>query len=988
MKQHRERESELHAQLFCVQHDPLASRILRHMSSAGSGDGIGNILEKLRWFCSGGNAAQPGHVEGNGRASAGEGEDGEWGGVKADAKAKDERAELETEAGLETGEERQEWEGREVVFSEEKTGALRFGKNTIEPRAPLPLPASRWALLSCPEDAGVAGDGSAGTQTDGQTAIEICHDGSAGEAAPAPGASVTQGDVGGLMGSEGAPVAVAAARATGAAETVAGACGVGPGNSVGLHRESAGAEALPTVTPMGRSGRDEVRGNVGEQRGGMRDRTIEPLLSVASQHERSTDSNTCVAVIDTPAPRQEIEPLSPSMPWYPACGAANEQLCPSAAVRQQADESNQDQASPGHSGTARCKEKDVRDADCVTCEAAEADEADEAEGPAAHAAEAWSGIQGGEMPVAAAPTATGQGAVGSVNSEGDDNACLSAACLGRGAAARGEGGVDEEVGGGKEGRRFDPGDSVQVSDVAAAREGVEGEGRGYEGSEDEVATPPRVTRKLLGRATGNAQRNSDLRSTPAGGVRRKVHKRLSGDLSHVVDHAPAGRGGADDEEGRGCRAAAEHVARRRAPSVEEQVRQSVLKGASPKPLPAATTEIGATEEEEGFVSVAAEEGDWLAEPVVARVDEASREVLRQVARVSVASLEAEAQQRTRGPYRVVGTGARSARSVTVHLFNGTAVQLQAARYGGKACVWPIEPPPSLAPGAEVVLASAAAPGGFLGGGGSPDAAVAYSASADSWSLVAGGRGDVGGRRGAGSGEMSAAIEFYVSWCCLMGGRVRYRAHASPGWRVEREYLTGNYGPHTATRFVLTRSLPPPRFLPWTARRDPGTCASAQATGRSGGGGGWPGGGLAVAEPGDGGEGGLGVTIVTLDCGCGTHAALVNTGERARHIVAWLQGLAFPRGVVGGRGLLDLVVLQGVHTEAAQKELVRGLSRALDLGHLVTNVGRHSMGIGTDSGLLVASRFPVKHHRFFGFPSHAGSYHPALAIPKVRLHPTP
>jgi len=88
-----------------------------------------------------------------------------------------------------------------------------------------------------------------------------------------------------------------------------------------------------------------------------------------------------------------------------------------------------------------------------------------------------------------------------------------------------------------------------------------------------------------------------------------------------------------------------------------------------------------------------------------------------------------------------------------------------------------------------------------------------------------------------------------------------------------------------------------------------------------------------------------ITMVSLDCGLGVHSALPCTRERARHIAAWLQACAFPQGVTAARGLLDLVVLQGVHTEVAQHELIKGISRSLDLRHLLTAVGTRSMGCG-------------------------------------------
>lgn len=99
-----------------------------------------------------------------------------------------------------------------------------------------------------------------------------------------------------------------------------------------------------------------------------------------------------------------------------------------------------------------------------------------------------------------------------------------------------------------------------------------------------------------------------------------------------------------------------------------------------------------------------------------------------------------------------------------------------------------------------------------------------------------------------------------------------------------------------------------------------------------------------------------ITMVSLDCGLGVHSALPCTRERARHIAAWLHACAFPRGVTAARGLLDLVVLQGVHTEVAQEELIKGISRSLDLRHLLTAVGTRSMGCGSSCRLshLVAA----------------------------------
>ena len=99
------------------------------------------------------------------------------------------------------------------------------------------------------------------------------------------------------------------------------------------------------------------------------------------------------------------------------------------------------------------------------------------------------------------------------------------------------------------------------------------------------------------------------------------------------------------------------------------------------------------------------------------------------------------------------------------------------------------------------------------------------------------------------------------------------------------------------------------------------------------------------------RGGTKIKLVSLDCGLGVHSTLPCTRERARHIVAWLHGCAFPHGVTASRGLLDLVVLQNVHTEVAQQELISGISRSLDLRHLLTAVGSRSMGSVSKRSLL-------------------------------------
>jgi hypothetical protein len=489
---------------------------------------------------------------------------------------------------------------------------------------------------------------------------------------------------------------------------------------------------------------------------------------------------------------------------------------------------------------------------------------------------------------------------------------------------------------------------------------------------------------------------------------------------------------------------------------------------------------------------------------------------------------------------------KGARSVTVYILNCTAINLEIAKYGGKSCVWPILPATCIASATEVHMASSSAGGVLSGGFTMPDATVAYRASPD-------------------AGLGAQGLEFGMSWQVLVGGRVLYRSWATMGWRVERDYLTGNYGPHSCTRFLLSRSLPPLRLIPFLPgllvphraqsdyassrtsdsrdtealkrpgggrggvsleipddkrvrsslgaaaggegvtsikRRHMGLTLDLQNVWRGGGGtsgqaGGFmspgrgsssemtspalspspmgaaatvatvakasvvreserdrerrtevgPGGGGGGAQrekeretereaqrrerdtereaqresereaerdrdsllgvtpqsvrgtpnvgQGGGGVGGgagsagtggcvrgvKGLCMVSLDCGCGLLSALPCTGERARHIVSWLHALSFPRGVTGARGVLDLVLLQGVHTDTARNELIRGISRLLDLRHIVTGVGGRSMGFTLDSGVLIASRYPVLLQKHMAFPSHRGSTHPAIALPK-------
>jgi len=211
---------------------------------------------------------------------------------------------------------------------------------------------------------------------------------------------------------------------------------------------------------------------------------------------------------------------------------------------------------------------------------------------------------------------------------------------------------------------------------------------------------------------------------------------------------------------------------------------------------------------EEFVQVERDEGNWVrgTHDAVAALDQSARALVYDLARVSVASLEGEAAQRAHGPYRLPGSRKQAARSATIYLLNCTGVALSLARFGGKACVWPILPPSSIESGAEVVLASSSL-GGLLSGG-NPDAAVAYTTAPDS---VLG----------------ANAVEFCVWWETALGGRVLYRSWATPGWRVEREYLSGNHGPHSSTRFVLTRSLAPLCLIQGTAHVASG-CAAWQA----------------------------------------------------------------------------------------------------------------------------------------------------------------
>lgn len=79
--------------------------------------------------------------------------------------------------------------------------------------------------------------------------------------------------------------------------------------------------------------------------------------------------------------------------------------------------------------------------------------------------------------------------------------------------------------------------------------------------------------------------------------------------------------------------------------------------------------------------------------------------------------------------------------------------------------------------------------------------------------------------------------------------------------------------------------------------------------------------------------------------------------------------------------LDVVALQGVFSDSSRRELLPVLSRDLGLVHVITGVGAKTIGMTTDSGLLIASRFPVLYQKFSAFPAHKRCVHPALNAPK-------
>lgn len=262
---------------------------------------------------------------------------------------------------------------------------------------------------------------------------------------------------------------------------------------------------------------------------------------------------------------------------------------------------------------------------------------------------------------------------------------------------------------------------------------------------------------------------------------------------------------------------------------------------------------------------------------------------------------------------------------------------------------------------------------------------------------------------------------------MVSSAVAYAGEASPGWRAEREYLTGAAGRHTATRFVLTRALPPRLSAParpapfWSRFRasadsppasppmaaagaDSGAPAScrlpavgeaharplarlhdgAGADELSAFGEGCADQGAAAAadrSPGAAGPGGR-VHVLSLDAAldASTNSRFGDardSAERARHIAAWLAACSPARSRARGWGGLDVVALQGCLSDSSKRELLPVLSQQLGLVHVVTGVGARTMGVTADAGMLLASRFPVLHQKFSAFPAHPRCAHPAM-----------
>eukprot|EP00960_Hanusia_phi_P072989 767918-Hanusia_phi.AAC.2 len=331
------------------------------------------------------------------------------------------------------------------------------------------------------------------------------------------------------------------------------------------------------------------------------------------------------------------------------------------------------------------------------------------------------------------------------------------------------------------------------------------------------------------------------------------------------------------------------------------------------------------------------------------LDERSWEIVSSLRQIPVATLQVEAEQRLSGPVR--SSSSRGQKSVMLHVLNCTTLTLSLQRYGGEQTRWAILPPPEILPGEEIVMASESL-GGLLS---SPSAEVAYG-------LVDGGRGGgggAGGRRGGGGEGSFGSVEFYMRWDFSISGRVLFSSSASPGWHVEREYLNGNSGSHATSRFFLLRTPCPPRFIALQEsfrmghkqqRKEPSSPPRQPP-----------------------------LNLLLLDCDL--HAGLRCTRERTRHIISWLHRCSFPLSGLEKEGNLDLLVLLGVHAEAARLELLKSFSTPLGLAHVVAEVGCRSLGLTGDSGILLASKFPVLSHRFSSFPAHDGCSHPALNLPK-------
>jgi hypothetical protein len=371
-------------------------------------------------------------------------------------------------------------------------------------------------------------------------------------------------------------------------------------------------------------------------------------------------------------------------------------------------------------------------------------------------------------------------------------------------------------------------------------------------------------------------------------------------------------------------------------------------------------------------------------------------------------MEAEAHGRALGPM------AGGARSAVIYVLNATALDLELRDHAGKSCRWPVPPPPAIPRGTEAVLVCESA-GGMLGvvdGGccyaAGPATRVRTGPRAFSWTkahqhpLSARPRGVWRWRQGV---QGLGAVEFKLSWeSRVVSSAVAYAGVASPGWRAEREYLTGAAGRHTATRFVLTRALPPRLSAParlapfWSRVR--GSAESPPASPPMAAAGAESGASASSRPPALGedcqdqgvaaavdrspvvvGSGGR-VRVLSLDAAldASTNSRFGDardSAERARHIAAWLAACSPARSRARGWGGLDVVALQGVLSESSKRELLPVLSQQLGLVHVVTGVGARTMGVTVDAGMLLASRFPVLHQKFSAFPAHPRCAHPAM-----------